>query len=378
MTEHSKAKRTVIFNISANFKIKKVLGQGSYGIVCLAEHKPTGRNVAIKRIDAFVSPLVALRTLREIKLLAKLNNHENIIHLYDLQQPANYDQFNEVYLIEEYMPLDLYKVIQTKPLTDDHFQYFTYQILRGLKFIHLANVIHRDLKPSNILVDANCEIKICDFGLSRINVMSDEQDDSEKTSGLTEYVMTRWYRAPEITLTTSQYSVSVDLWSLGCILAELFTSVPLFPGKDYRHQLVLILELLGNPMNSDDGIEFPISTRAKEFLKTLPAYEPLDLNDIFQNHPNKLQKYGSVPINTMGIDLLKKLLVFNPKKRINVEDALNHPYLAVYHDPTDEPVTTPIDPSEFKYDQQNKHHLNIETLKRELCETIHTFHIRRS
>lgn len=113
-------------------------------------------------------------------------------------------------------------------------QYFLYQILRGLKYVHSANVLHRDLKPSNLLLNANCDLKIGDFGLART---------TSETDFMTEYVVTRWYRAPELLLNCSEYTAAIDIWSVGCILGEIMTRQPLFPGKDYVHQLRLITEV---------------------------------------------------------------------------------------------------------------------------------------
>lgn len=114
-------------------------------------------------------------------------------------------------------------------------QYFLYQLLRGLKYVHSANVLHRDLKPSNLLLNANCDLKIGDFGLART---------TSETDFMTEYVVTRWYRAPELLLNCSEYTAAIDIWSVGCILGEIMTREPLFPGKDYVHQLKLITEVL--------------------------------------------------------------------------------------------------------------------------------------
>lgn len=113
-------------------------------------------------------------------------------------------------------------------------QYFMYQILRGLKYIHSANVLHRDLKPSNLLVNANCDLKICDFGLAR---------PTSENDFMTEYVVTRWYRAPELLLNQSDYTAAIDVWSVGCIFMELMNRRPLFPGRDQMHQLRLLTEV---------------------------------------------------------------------------------------------------------------------------------------
>lgn len=363
--------RKIVFNISLNFQIILVIGEGAYGVVCLAIHKPTGIKVAIKKVEPFQRPLFCLRTLREIKLLTYFRRHENIVTVFDIQKPQNFENFNEIYLIQEYMPSDLHKTILNQKLTDDHIQYFTYQILRGLKCIHSANVIHRDLKPSNILINENCDLKICDFGLARLDILKGGNSDGSNVisgiSKLTEYVATRWYRAPEIMLTSSQYSTAIDMWSVGCILAEMFICAPLFPGKDYRHQLMLIFQLLGTPSDSD--LSSVKSQRARRYISTLPYCAPLNLEQVINKHPNRIKRFKKMPANPLGIDLLRKMLIFDPKERITVEEALQHPYVATYHDPDDEPVISPLSHKEFIFDK-DKDELSIFELKRQMYQDI--------
>lgn len=244
----------------------------------------------------------------------------------------------------------MHRVIRTQELSDDHCQYFIYQTLRGLKAMHSANVLHRDLKPSNLLLNANCDLKICDFGLAR---SAASQEDN--AGFMTEYVATRWYRAPEIMLTFKEYTKAIDVWSVGCILAEMLSGKPLFPGKDYHHQLTLILDVLGTPMMEDYyGIK---SRRAREYIRSLP----------FKKRVHFSQMYPQA--NPLAIDLLEKLLAFNPLKRITCEEALQHPYLEPYHDPEDEPNAPPIPESFFDFDkykeQITKEHLK-ELIFREL------------
>ena len=128
----------------------------------------------------------------------------------------------------------MHRVIRTQDLSDDHCQYFIYQTLRALKAMHSANVLHRDLKPSNLLLNANCDLKVCDFGLARSAASTDDN-----SGFMTEYVATRWYRAPEIMLTFKEYTKAIDVWSVGCILAEMLSGKPLFPGKDCMSPLHL-------------------------------------------------------------------------------------------------------------------------------------------
>ncbi|KAL3238186.1 mitogen-activated serine/threonine-protein kinase FUS3 RNJ42_00519 [Nakaseomyces bracarensis] len=359
--------RSVVFNISSDFKLKASLGQGAYGIVCSAVHKPTGELVAIKKIVPFDKPLFALRTLREIKLLKRFH-HENIIAIFDIQKPESFEKFNEVYIIQELMQTDLHRVIKTQQLSDDHIQYFVYQILRALKTLHGSNVIHRDLKPSNLLVNANCDLKVCDFGLARIIEDEDEDDDSAKGEaprraesermGMTEYVATRWYRAPEVMLTNAEYSKAIDMWSCGCILGELFLRRPLFPGSDYKDQLKLIFRVTGTPQKGDASMAFIKSHRARQYIASLPQYKPLaPLTDLFPS------------ANPLGVDLMRRMLQFDPAARITAEQALQHPYLATYHVPEDEPAGEPIPPDFFEFDSY-KEMLTTKDLKRLLWNEI--------
>ncbi|CCK71201.1 mitogen-activated serine/threonine-protein kinase FUS3 KNAG_0G01430 [Huiozyma naganishii CBS 8797] len=352
--------KKIVFNISSDFQLKSMLGEGAYGIVCSAVHKPTGELVAIKKIEPFEKPLFALRTLREIKILRHFQ-HENIVSIFDIQRPESFEQFNEVYIIQELMQTDLHRVIATQQLTDDHIQYFIYQTLRAVKTLHGSNVIHRDLKPSNLLINSNCDLKVCDFGLARIatqpGAQATEQDPGNKNAGMTEYVATRWYRAPEVMLTAAKYSRAMDVWSCGCILAELFAKKPVFPGRDYRHQLLLVFGLIGTPTETD--LECIESHRAREYLRSLPAAPPAQFAEVFPR------------ANPLGVDLLRKLLVFDPRQRITAADALRHPYLSAYHDPADEPEGEPIDRSFFEFDHY-KDVLTTKDLKKLLWNEIFT------
>ncbi|PWN48461.1 putative MAP kinase Kpp2 [Violaceomyces palustris] len=338
------------FKVGETYKVVDVVGEGAYGVVCSAIHVPSSSRVAIKRITPFDHSMFCLRTLREIKLLRHFN-HENIISILDIVKPVDYDSFHEVYLIQELMETDMHRVIRTQELSDDHCQYFIYQTLRGLKALHSAQVLHRDLKPSNLLLNANCDLKICDFGLAR----SANQPEAEGTGFMTEYVATRWYRAPEIMLTFKEYTKAIDIWSVGCILAEMLSGKPLFPGRDYHHQLSLTLEILGTP--SLDDFYAITSTRSRDYIRALPFRKKRNFSQMFPN------------ANPLAIDLMEQCLTFSPRKRITVEAALAHPYLEPYHDPEDEPTAAPLDPSFFDFDYC-KEQLSRAQLKQLIYEEI--------
>lgn len=316
------------FIVDERYNVTKELGQGAYGIVCAATNNQTGEGVAIKKVtNVFSKKILAKRALREIKLLQHFRGHRNITCLYDMDIPRP-DNFNECYLYEELMECDLAAIIRSgQPLTDAHFQSFIYQILCGLKYIHSANVLHRDLKPGNLLVNADCELKICDFGLARGFSM----DPEENAGYMTEYVATRWYRAPEIMLSFQSYTKAIDVWSVGCILAELLGGKPFFKGRDYVDQLNQILHYLGTP--NEETLSRIGSPRAQDYVRNLPFMAKISFQSLFRN------------ANPDALDLLDRMLAFDPSSRISVEAALEHKYLQIWHDASDEPAC----PSTFDF-----------------------------
>ncbi|XP_075713301.1 mitogen-activated protein kinase 11 isoform X1 [Rhinoderma darwinii] len=244
-----------------------------------------------------------------------------VIGLLDVFTPStSVETFNEVYLVTNLMGADLNNIVKCQKLTDDHIQFLIYQLLRGLKYIHSAGIIHRDLKPSNLAVNEDCELRILDFGLAR-------QTDDEMTG----YVATRWYRAPEIMLNWMHYNQTVDIWSVGCIMAELLKGKALFPGNDYIDQLKRIMEVVGTP-NSEFLMKIS-SEHARRYIESLPHMPQQDLNEVFRG------------ANPLAIDLLKRMLILDSDKRIAATEALAHPYFEQYHDPEDEPEAEPYDES---------------------------------
>ncbi|KAK1373640.1 Mitogen-activated protein kinase [Heracleum sosnowskyi] len=316
----------------------KHVGCGAYGIVCRATDSETKEEVAIKKIaNAFDNRIDARGTLREIKLLCHMK-HDNVIKIKDIMAPPEKENFVDVYIAYELMDADLNQVIRSsQALTEDHCRYFLYQLLRGLKYIHSANVLHRDLKPSNLLLNSNCDLKICDFGLART---------TSETDFMTEYVVTRWYRAPELLLGCSAYTAAIDIWSVGCILMEIIKRKPLFPGKDYVEQLFLITELLGSPEDSDLG--FLRSEHAKRYLNGLRHVPKKSFAELFPD------------VSPVALDLAQKMLEFDPSKRITVEEALKHPYLSSLHEINEEPTCE--SPFIFDFEQENLSEEDIKEL----------------
>jgi mitogen-activated protein kinase 1/3 len=342
------------FELPDKYEYKKPIGHGAYGVVVSAVDKETGKKVAIKKVPkAFEDLIDAKRILREIKLLRHFE-HENIIALHELLMPPSLRDFVDVYIINDLMETDLHRIIYSRQaLTDDHVQYFVYQLLRSLKYMHSAEVLHRDLKPSNLLLNSNCDLKVCDFGLAR--GVARDVDPSSAEAELTEYVVTRWYRAPEIMLSCQVYSKAIDMWSVGCIFAELLGRKPLFPGEDYIHQLQIICDVLGSP--TDEDLHFVTSEKAKRFMRSQRFKPKRPFSTIFRKS------------NAKAIDLLEKMLVFDPAKRISVEEALAHPYMESLHNPEDEPTAGEV--FDFSFEKLD---LDKRTLQRLIYEEALVFH----
>uniref|UniRef100_A0A3Q1M7B5 Mitogen-activated protein kinase n=5 Tax=Pecora TaxID=35500 RepID=A0A3Q1M7B5_BOVIN len=267
------------FDVGPRYTQLQYIGEGAYGMVSSAYDHVRKTRVAIKKISPFEHQTYCQRTLREIQILLRFR-HENVIGIRDILRAPTLEAMRDVYIVQDLMETDLYKLLKSQQLSNDHVCYFLYQILRGLKYIHSANVLHRDLKPSNLLINTTCDLK--------------------------------------------GYTKSIDIWSVGCILAEMLSNRPIFPGKHYLDQLNHILGILGSP--SQEDLNCIINMKARNYLQSLPSKTKVAWAKLFPKSDPK------------ALDLLDRMLTFNPNKRITVEEALAHPYLEQYYDPTDEPV----------------------------------------
>ncbi len=319
--------------------------------------RKTKEIVALKKnFDAFQNATDAQRTFREIIFLQELAGHENIIRLQNVIRAEN---DRDIYLVFDFMDTDLHAVIRANILEDIHKQYIIYQVLKCLKFMHTAELLHRDLKPSNLLLNSECHVKVADFGLAR----SLQTKDPETQPLLTDYVATRWYRAPEILLGSSKYTKGVDMWSMGCILAELLLGKPVFPGTSTLNQLDRVMEVTGRPQKDD--IEAINSPLAQTMLESLPPTRQKKLRDLLPTASDD------------ALDLIKQLLHFNPNKRPTAEQCLKHPYVAQFHNPEAEPrctrkINIPIDDNQkFNIrEYRNKLYQDIHKRKKELRKKI--------
>jgi len=381
------------------YKPIRELGKGSYGVVwegvSLWENEVTGirkgTKVAIKKVRrVWKTEIDAKRLLRELRILRCLANHQCIVKLYDILPPLDPTDFPSITLVFEFVDADFSKIFTTNQyFTPLHCQYMLYHILLGIKYMHSGCIYHRDLKPANLLINADCSVKICDFGLARgFNEDSSQYDKSENDNNngdqkngdqknddnkndesknnnqidnnknkkkiplraLTTHVVTRWYRAPEVILLNQkrEYLTAVDMWSVGCFFAELLqmqkgncamcARSPLFPGDScfplspkrsakkqqiYQSpfdQIRLIFDVLGKP--SEEEINKLEDKQAQQYMRDLPDKDPQDFTKKF-------------PVATPdAIDLLTRMLTFDVEQRINVEDALNHPYFSRVRDKT--------------------------------------------
>lgn len=391
--------------ILERYEPRKILGEGAYGKVIEAEDKTTKKKVAIKMINLlFEDKIDTKRILREITLLRFMKN-EYIVQLLDIEYDKNDKDFDTIYLIFECQPSDLKKLIRSsRTLENSEVKKLVYRILCGIKYVHSCAVLHRDIKPGNILIDENFNIKICDFGLARCvnqdieepeviqsrnphrdlkhksslldNYAGKKKEDPKETSStsststsatpsgpkrppklkelkgmkkkdqmLTAHVASRWYRAPELILIESNYTGAIDIWSVGCIFAELMMMIkenaptfmdrqPLFPGKccfplspmhsskvnlnaqgfpsNRADQLNVIFDVIGSP--SEEDMHFITDPNGILYLKSMKKKPKCDLKAKFPGSPPE------------ALDLLEQMLLFHPNKRPDVEKCLEHPY----------------------------------------------------
>jgi len=284
------------------------IGYGAFGVVWSVTDPRDGKRVALKKLpNVFQSLVSSKRVFRELKMM-RFFKHDNVLSCLDILQPPHIDFFQEIYMITELMQSDLHKIIVSpQHLSQDHIKVFLYQILRGVKYLHSAKIIHRDIKPGNLLVNSNCVLKICDFGLARV-----EEEDC--TKHMTQEVVTQYYRAPEILMGAKHYTTAVDMWSVGCIFGELLGRRILFQAQSPIQQLELITDLLGTP--SVNEMKFACEAAKRHVVGR--GLKPPSIAVLYTLSPSATHE---------AVHFLCQMLMLDPEKRVNVVEALNHPYL---------------------------------------------------
>ncbi|PWY73895.1 negative regulator of the PHO system [Aspergillus sclerotioniger CBS 115572] len=264
-------------------------------------NRETNELVALKEIHLDAEEGAPSTAIREVSLL-KLLTHENILTLHDVVNTEN-----KLVLVFEYMDKDLkgYIDAQNGPLDAATIKSFVYQLLNGVSFCHENGILHRDLKPENLLINQNGRLKLADFGLGRafgIPISTFSID-----------VVTLWYRPPDVLLGSRTYSTSIDIWSVGCIMAEMYTRTPLFAGTTNEDQLLKIFHIMGTPTE----LSWPGVSQLPEYRNTVPPCSPQSLQSFIPS------------IDPLGVDLLGRMLQLPPEARISATEALQHPW---FHD----------------------------------------------
>lgn len=295
----------------SKYERDKKIGEGTYGVVFRAKDRTNGNIVALKRIRLDTEEEgVPCTAIREISLLKELR-HENIVKLLDVVHSER-----KLTLVFEFLEMDLKAFMdeQSGNMEAGTVQHFMRDLLKGIDFCHQRNVLHRDLKPQNLLVSRTDKIlKLADFGLGRAFGIPVKKYTHE--------VVTLWYRSPDVLLGSTQYGTAVDMWSVGCIFAEMATGQPLFAGKQDGDQLLRIFKFLGTPSSQTWPImhRYPNSAAMLQRPEFLTNFEP-ENEKWFANTP------GAQKLGKEGFDLLLKLLCYEPQQRITARDALAHPY----------------------------------------------------
>jgi len=309
-------------DVAHRYDVGRRIGRGCYGVVFEAREASdvpghVGRECAIKKmLFAYKHATDAQRSYREVSYLLQFAGHSNIMTIYDLI-PSKDDK--HLYMVCELMDTDLQKTIKSIKLEEYQQKFITYQILRALKYIHTAGVIHRDMKPSNILITKQCQVKLADFGWSRCLPASLAE------GALTEYASSRWYRSPEMLLGGSRYTGACDLWALGCIAGEMQLREPLIAGTCTQDMMERMIDMFGKPTSFD--IACMEAQYAQMMLESLPLEAPR--RSIEKRFIGDSQEF---------IDFLQLVLQMNPEKRLTAQEGLEHPHLANFHNPDDEPA----------------------------------------
>ncbi|KAF7366684.1 Pkinase-domain-containing protein [Mycena sanguinolenta] len=314
------------------------LGEGTYATVFKGRSKTTNEIVALKEIHLDAEEGTPSTAIREISLLKELK-HVNVLRLHDVIHTET-----KLILVFEFCEQDLKRYMdahgQRGALDPATVKSFMFQLLKGTNFCHENQVLHRDLKPQNLLINRKMELKLGDFGLARafgvpVNTFSNE-------------VVTLWYRAPDVLLGSRTYSTSIDVWSCGCIFAEMISGMPLFRGKDNNDQLLHIIKILGTP--SHQQLAKMLKDSPEIVLRELPQFPKISLAQVLPK------------ASPAAVDLMERLLKFDPSERITCAEALSHPYFAETSNPAPAAPPGSMPPPNFNFPHPNRHqqqHSNV-------------------
>ena len=283
------------------YEVLGVVGEGAYGIVYKCKNKETGKYVAIKKFKEVGDELVKKTMKRELKMLQRLH-HPNVVEFQDA-----FRRKGNLFLVFEFVDKNLLELLQEHPngLDPNLIRHLIYQLCKSIKYLHEQNIIHRDIKPENLLITDKMESKLCDFGFARLV--------SETNEKLTDYVATRWYRAPELLLSQGNYGKEVDYWAIGCIMGELVDGNPLFPGENELDQIHCIQKVLGN-----------LTDKQEEMFYNNPIFNGKNLLNVTK--PETLEKRYMGKFSKKAISFMKGLLALDPKKRLNGNTVFKHAY----------------------------------------------------
>ncbi|XP_033734922.1 cyclin-dependent kinase-like 1 isoform X26 [Pecten maximus] len=284
-------------------KLTKI-GEGSYGVVFKCRNKESGMTVAIKRfVESEEDPLIKKIAMREIRMLKQLK-HPNLVNLIEV-----FRRKKRLHLVFEYVDHTVLHELERSPrgVNEDLVKKIVSQTLEAVNFCHIRNCIHRDVKPENILLSIENKVKLCDFGFAR--VLTGPSDE------YTDYVATRWYRAPELLVGDPKYGPPVDVWAIGCVFAELLSGQALWPGKSDLDQIFQIKKTLGDLIASQ-----------KSAFSSNIFFQGLEIPNVEPEHYVPLElKFHKVSPN--ALDFMKNCLRMDPADRMTCEELLKHPYM---------------------------------------------------
>ncbi|KAL1514225.1 hypothetical protein ABEB36_003514 [Hypothenemus hampei] len=300
-----------------NYKVIGRAGEGAHGYVFEGLDLRTNRTVALKKISINPELSIPKNTIREICALRALKN-KNIVKLFEVTSTGS-----AVVLVMEFLPCSLQEILKKIDLNLSQIKSYSKMLLKGVRFLHFNHIMHRDIKPANLLISPRRILKIADFGLARIY--------DGQTRQYSHQVATRWYRAPELLYSSKSYTPSIDMWSVGCIIAEMVNKTPLFPGETDIEQLAIVLSTLGTPTEEN----WPD-------LKELPDFNKIS----FTSGPGKPWRVILPLADTITLDLIKKIIIYDGSKRLTAQQALNHSF--VIEEPKPARLQDMPDPKNYK------------------------------